>query len=147
MTVIAYRDGVIACDSRINFGGFHASTKKWEKVGDHLLFGAGDASQFLQLVEWYRNGAVISEWPAIINRENYCRLIVCKDGKVFEYEYLPYPIEVIDDYAAWGSGFEVALGAMYAGMGAGQAAKAACALVSTCGGEVHVFEVPSSGSA
>lgn len=142
MTVIAYKDSQIACDSRAVCGGLISTAVKFEILDDAILMGAGDLCGFLQLVEWYKNGAKPAEWPTSITRENFTQFVVAKDGKVFEYEHLPYPIECFDTYMAWGNGRDIAMGAMYMGASASQACMAAIAHSTGCGGLVNVFAVP-----
>lgn len=140
MTVIAYRDKIIAVDSLCISSGCKSTIKKFARVGDDLLIGTGYQSQFLQFVDWYQKGADPTKWPTC-DRNDFTNVIVCTAGKVFEYEWLPQPIEIIDAYMAWGSGRDMAMGAMYMGATAEQACMAAAQHNNGCGGRIHTFKI------
>lgn len=142
MTVIAYRDGLIACDSMCISGGMKSNVNKFARPANAILFGSGEQSAFLQLVSWYVGGANPADWPTSINRNDFTSMIVAQGGRIFEYEHLPYPIEIIDPYSAWGSGRDIAMGAMYMGATAEQACMAAAQHNNGCGGKIHTFKVP-----
>lgn len=140
MTVIAYRDGFVSVDSLAISGGVKSTLQKFAIVGDALLVGTGFQTQFLQFVHWYKNGADPAKWPTV-DRNDYTGVIVFEGGKILEYEWLPHPIEIIDPYIAWGSGCDIAMGAMYMGASAEQACMAAAEHHNGCGGQIHVFKV------
>jgi len=144
MTVIALKDGVLACD-RLHVNGHDLAREAMKLVtGDgYAAAGMGDLDECDALHRWYRERTlefpVPREWadPSGI-------IVVCSSTPNMASYYSRYaePTEYPGVWA-WGSGAEVALGAMAAGASAEEACEIACRLVTTCGGDVDSVLVPS----
>lgn len=114
MTTIAYRDGIIAADSRISYTTFHNGSRvKVERCGDYLVALAGPTWLRPLLEQWAREGAPSDSVPEDLleHSESFNGLLVDRQGQGFHFENgFLVPIEA--DYTAIGSGAIFALGAM-----------------------------------
>lgn len=146
MTVIAYRAGVLACDSRITHdseaGGTRTSkcVKMFRKPGAIVAL-AGETSPGLVFLDWYGSG---KEPPGIlIDGEADFLAMVLTNGGLFEFDKWcrGEPVKLHRGYWAQGCGAKVALGAMYQGATAVQAVAAACAWDPYCGTPIVSMEL------
>lgn len=151
MTVIAYKNGVMASDSVVNGGSIidgSAGKIARNKAGD-LMGASGDLGWCSAMQKWFIAGERGKRPHRAINSDgtySCCAIIVRADQRdrvwVLEScaDHAPFHILISErsGYAA-GSGWEVARGAMFAGADAIQSAIAACSLVNTCGGDVHAL--------
>ena len=131
MTTIAYRNGVMAADSRAYSGGKLpiGSKVKIEKLEDGTLLGVssitpggGEAVR-----QWYKEGCN-KDNPFIVP-EKFSLLVVKPNGEVWfasDNLLLTGPLQA--EYFAVGSGEDFALGAMAAGAGPEAAVEIACQL-------------------
>jgi hypothetical protein len=95
----------------------------------------------LHLLEWYTDGADAHDWPAAQQRHStdYGGLVVAREGRLWQYECSPVPCELLEPYAAFGSGREYALGAMAMGADARLAVKIAARFDPATGGKIRAF--------
>lgn len=146
MTVIAWDGRSIAADKMMCVGDTPMATTKLRKVvfeGYEYVVGVtGGLDYGLALIDWWVKGADQEKWPAFQATDNWTRLIVVPPGsKPYWFERMPYPIECNDEFAAWGSGRELALGALAMGASAKEAVEVANRLGLYSGLGVDVFEV------
>ena len=143
MTVIAYKDGVVACDSRVTAGHtiYTDNCVKYKLVGNLLFWFCGDAASEDHLTSW-----VFNETHAIPKEASTDAL--CWDGDNLWHVSTggegEGPWKFLLDKAvptAIGSGAAVALGAMYTGASAKDAVKAAIALNVYCGGKIRTKQL------
>lgn len=138
MTVIAYdhKRHEIAVDSACTGEGikFGNVTKFIELPDGRIAVGCGKLASVKQIFDALRSG----DTPDNSWFEDTCVVLV-EDGHVYAMDESPYRDEYKRTWA-WGTGMEVALGALYMGATAEQAAQAACKYITTCGGPVHVFK-------
>ena len=132
----------MAADKQANIRGTIFTVTKLVAFGKLGLATTGDLSMGIRLMDWYRNGAKKEEWPANLNSDGSCyaRLIVGSENGCSHYETSPYGIQVEDKYAAYGSGMDAALGALYMGANAKQAVEAAIYSMECCGRGVTYIE-------
>ena len=139
MTVIAFDGRRIAVDSRITRAGRIECGRKWKRLADGtLVLWEGDVFHALELLRWYEDGADPAQWPERDSPD--ARLIVVRDGQIHEYAG-PHPIEHAMQVLAWGSGADLALGAMEHGAPAYVAVEIASRRNAYCGGSIAVFDV------
>jgi hypothetical protein len=144
MTVIAYRDGVMAADSRMTVeteaGGIRmARCEKMycylDGLDRYVVIGvAGEGFPALRFVEWYKNGP-LDEPPVELftnGDANFSAIVLTHEG-LFEYDKWCIGEKILDDYYAIGCGAKAALGAMHRGATAEEAVVAACAHDPLCG--------------
>lgn len=141
MTIIAYRDGVLAADRRI------VTEKAVTIVGDMVKIGrakggrwaiAGDHGCAQELLNWFSAGRV---GPQPYHEDADGMLIWLPDSlsnpEMFtEGRWWRDPDA---EFWAWGSGRDFALGAMGAGATAEEACKVAMMFDPCCGGTVDVL--------
>jgi len=134
MTVIAYRDGIIAGDSLVTSRGTRVgSTVKVRKAGSVLAAGAGQMSKVQGFLDWFSAGA--KENPPAMGEEAE-GILVC-DGKILTWQDDWDMLNA--DFYAIGSGAQIALGAMAQGASAALACRIACDLDTGCGGPITVL--------
>lgn len=132
MTIIAYRDGVMAADSQVT-GNFTTLGIKLHRKSGKIIGFAGDLHQALVFVDWYFDSK--QRKPDIANENDWVALVASKDG-LEEWNHSLRPVRVPEMFYAIGSGAEVAMGAMEAGASAKRAAEIACKRADGCGGPV-----------
>ena len=133
MSVIVWDGKTLAADRAVMLGELKLETCKLWKTDEGAIAICGDVPLGESLKEWYKSGKDKEKWPESQRSEkNWATLIVAtRDGVVY-YEGEPYPITVRDIHA-WGSGKEVALGAMAARATAIEAVEIACMYSPCCG--------------
>lgn len=146
MTTVAFDGKVIAVDSRA-VAGVLISNDRVEKilVKDNVAFAiAGTFCMFRPLIKWFIDGGDIKEIPTGGSEDNDCTsFIVCTGGRCFQYNpKLPYPDEIHPPFS-WGTGREIALGAMLAGKSAVEAVRIAATVDPSTGGDIRFVNLES----
>jgi ATP-dependent protease HslVU (ClpYQ) peptidase subunit len=150
MTTVAYRDGILACDSLVTWGPtlMPCKMKKIHKLPNGALFGFCGS---LELGEIMRRSLIsigqadgVLEDRRDLDKENFEGVLIQPNGETMFFEnrswiYLEVP------YFAMGSGKEHAYGAMHVGASAKQAVKASKALDPGTGGRIHWLSIPWDG--
>lgn len=138
MTTIAYRDGIIAYDSRATRGKLVADDNfnKCAKVDGLLFFFCGSVSDLQYLIDGYTKGA---EPP---KSSDICAFVVDK-GEVYRAgtDEGVFWKEAASPIDATGSGFAHALTAMDCGLSAFEAVKMAAKRDSATGGKIRQYKV------
>lgn len=136
MTTIAYRDGVLAADSQHSSDGVIVAYRpKLERLPDgSLLATKGCAGHGRALFEWLKSGREGDQPDG-----DGGGFLVHADGTLEGFEGKQSEILSGADYHAFGSGQQIALGAMHAGATAEQAVAAAVAHDCFTGGEITVL--------
>lgn len=145
MTCIAW-DGVILAADRMAENGYarRPVTKIWtlEPERPVVLAIAGNHAASLLLKDWWVNGADVETWPKEqSDNDKRGTLIVVKNGECSFYEGLPVAL-TLDHHPrfwAWGSGSEIAIGAMAMGADAIRAVELANEFAVGCGLGVDHF--------
>jgi hypothetical protein len=152
LTVIAYKSGIIACDSAIvynnatNWGNMMKITRN--KLG--ILAGAcGDISFLSEFLDWVNSiedesNVKMDLFKRYSSKENEGIVIfpyydfekATKKERIVSYVGNS-PVEIDDDYIAIGSGMDYALGAMAAGASAITACRSAVKHSTTCDGIIY----------
>ena len=138
MTVIAYRDGVMAADTLASDGLLKvAGMRKVVRGSDGVLYGvAGAAGICCAIARWVESG-YRGDMPALrVEDQTADVLVVGVDGVISAltpYGQEDYPGA---EYFAIGSGSAVAMGALHAGADAEGAVRAAIEHGLGCGGAV-----------
>jgi len=147
MTTIAYRDGIIAADSRVTYGEdqqarihtckklFRKRVTQGKKSFDVIIATAGESSPGLVFVDWYGSGKPVPDIFLHLGGDFLC-LVLTPSG-LFEYDVYCRGDEVSDDFYAIGSGAGVALGAMHCGKSAVEAVRIAARVDPYTGGRIN----------
>ena len=89
------------------------------------------------MLEWVRKGRKANLFPFAVqqNPENFARIIVAEvgTGKIYYYDQFPVAIPILDPFGAWGSGEDLAIGALAAGTDARTAVEIASRFSTDCG--------------
>lgn len=142
MTVIVYKDGVLAVDSGCTAGNLLSRVTKWHKASRDgaILTVAGRVDVAHELFAWYEAGAEPESWPDVQTTEDFSVLVVLPTNgqPPCYYESRPWPIPV-EDAAAYGSGQDVATGALLFGAKAIEAAHVAAKGCVDCAAPIYWF--------
>lgn len=138
MTTIATDGWTMASDSRLS-GEYLDSDYfvKIHRVHRCLIGGAGDPSEFLMWLNWFRHKQRdLDSYPDMSGETGI--LVLKQDRTVLHYASTPFPIS-IGLPAAEGSGSHIALGAMDAGASPEEAVRIAIRRDVNSGGRVRTF--------
>lgn len=138
MTVIVYKEGVLAADTRIVHpdSGITRGTKLFRKrVGrrEHILGFAGSLSGAMTYLDWYCSGKPMPDILRNLPVDEYFGVLILIGKQLYEGDNICRPVEVESKFHAIGSGAQAALGAMRMGATALQAANIACDIDPGCG--------------
>lgn len=140
MTVIAYKDGILAADKQSTWGGLGYRTRKIKRLGNGSLVGcAGNSAICRQLIDWIEEGAEPELFP---DDKNECHMLLVRpNGTVWLYDGKPRAIELEEEFVAFGSGKEYAIATMHLGFDARRAVEVACHYDRSCGKGIDALEL------
>jgi hypothetical protein len=146
MTGIAWDGKQLAVDRLCYSNGVVSSISKYRTLTDGkgnlvVTVWEGVMERGLALARWYAGGAKPGEWPAWQSDQDWTGLIVAGPFGILEYEKLPEPQPLEEAFFAWGSGREIALGALSMGATAKVAVETASRWRADCGLGVDVFDI------
>ena len=144
MSVIAWDGRELACDRMGVTGGVICTVQKYRHVGEAkqtIVVWNGTHEIGMALADWYSAGADPATWPECQQSDDWAELIVAQPSGLQVYQRLPIPQPVLDRYAAWGTGREIALGVLAMGGAARMAAEIASRHLASCGRGVDAFSV------
>ena len=133
MTVIAYRNGIMAADSCVSQGSMAVGTmpKIVKTPGGWLAGGAGLAKTIREFLKWADKDFAPAHRPKA-KAADLSGIAVSPEGVVFFYEDEWDAFTIDGPYHAIGSGGDAALIAMDMGASAKRAVKAACKRIHGC---------------
>lgn len=141
MTVIAWDGKTLAADRQITSG--YTKNKRITKIrkyGNVLCGVTGETKYADALFKWVEGGRIKERFPSFSD-DNQVMLVVIDDKDLIEYWSSTFETKYPrDERTSWGSGKELALGAMAAGADAKKAAEIAREYDLYCGGGVDVVE-------
>lgn len=142
MTVLVYRDGVMAADSMAaQAGTTYGAFRKIKRINGHLVGVSGYSLHTAAFFAWIAAGAKSD----LTLKGGFIGLAASPKGRVMIYEtdddgaVHGYPLK--SPYFAEGSGGAVALGALAMGATAKQAAEIACRHDAACGRPIHTIRL------
>lgn len=147
MTTIAYRDGIIASDTRGTDENYHPGIYRCEKLfrKDGAIIGtAGGDAEGMVFVDWYGTKKKPPE-RLVAGDADFCCLVLTPDG-LFWYDKWCRPNRILDEFYAVGSGAPYAVGAMAMGASADHAVSIAMRYDCYTGGDIvtMTLEVPQA---
>ena len=144
MTIIAYRDGIIAADSRSTTTGkesgirfFDSSVKLFRKPGC-IIATAGSSSPGVVFVRWY---GTAEKTPKSIKKDHDWTCLVLDFNGLWEWDSSLEPEPILEPFYAIGTGCKAALGAMHMHATAIEAVQIACLIDPNCGGLVQSMKL------
>lgn len=140
MTVIAFKNGVLAADKRSVNHSRPTTVTKIFRVGNGLAAISGDLVKGLEIIEWIKAGRVAADLPGFQrSQDDYVPvLLVSKEG-FYLFENSPIPFRIEEPIFAMGSGRDYALMAMHLGLSASDAVEQTCKLTSCCGNGIDTL--------
>lgn len=144
MTVIAYRDGILATDSRAtNDEGLMigAIAKIWRRADGSLCAASGGAGDCQSFAGWFLAGDEAVPWEAKDHSKGFAGLVITPGGRVMIWNFDGRSYQIEAPFYARGYGAEIAIGAMAMGARADQAVEIACRWSVWCGGPVQVLQL------
>lgn len=149
MTIICYRDGVMACDSAFWAGGstIVGHGQKIFRLPQGGLIGcSGDSGMFEWFPEWINRGAPLTERETPSD-SGFGAVLVKPDGTIVWYNARCLPMTIRADFYACGAAETFATGALAAGATAEEAVRLAIKYTDGAGGEVHVERLRAASEA
>jgi hypothetical protein len=146
MTTIAYRDGVLAADSRltVDYGSgarkhfcrklFRKKITEGKKSYDVIIATAGESSPGMVFVDWYGSGKPVPDLFLHLGGDFTCLVLTPKG--LFEYDVYCRAEEIEEDFYAVGSGSMAALAALHCGKSALEAVRIAMRIDPYTGGRI-----------
>jgi 20S proteasome alpha/beta subunit len=149
MTIVAYKDGVIAadtlvCEQTLKVGH---TTKITALAGGGVAGAAGEFALAQRFLTWaaQHNTCELRRFDIGENVDGFVGLIVTPNeyrmGEVVRYDFRGNPARIFAPFAAIGSGTDMAFGAMAAGATAKEAVAIAIQYDPYCGGDIHSLTV------
>lgn len=133
MTVIAWDGKTIAADRQVTTNDMRSSTTKLRRLpSGEVIASTGDVCLGRTLMDWYEGGADPAAYPKFQNEE-WARLIVVGANGLRYFERYPAAVLCEDQYIAFGSGRDFAMGAMAMGADARRAVEVASQFSTGCG--------------
>lgn len=141
MTVIAYRDGVLAADTQATLGHSQrgASVCKVRKRGTVLAAAAGDARGAIKFLDWFAAGLPAEAAPDMGAEDKDAQgYVFPPGGPILTFTRRGWSYYRAE-YDAFGCGCDYAIGAMAHGASAIEAVRAALKHECLAGGEITVL--------
>jgi ATP-dependent protease HslVU (ClpYQ) peptidase subunit len=143
MTTIAYRDGVLAADTRVTRGGYimpgHFCKIGRSPSGD-LVGISGNCAKADGFLRAVINGTADPTAP----EEGVTALVISPDGRITVHEAAGRFDITGAEFWAIGSGTSAALGALHAGASAEEAVRIAMLIDNDSGGEVNSLRLAAN---
>jgi len=143
MTIIVWDGKKMVADKQATVCGTKMRVTKIHKINGSIIGVAGDHATAMALIEWFKNGKSPDKWPEIQkDKDRWSTMLeITPDRKIMRYEYEPYPFEVEEQFYAFGSGMDIALGAMEMGADGVKAVEIASKYLYCCGMGYDILEL------
>ena len=133
MTIIAYKDGVLAADSQLSAGSLICGTdRKLIRLEGYMLGGCGNSEDWELFLEWFEKTLKNPLTPRPLLNKNADFICIKKNKSIIYYGSKLIPYNVKSKFHALGSGMDIAYGAMAAGASAKEAVKITCKYHKDC---------------
>jgi ATP-dependent protease HslVU (ClpYQ) peptidase subunit len=150
MSVIVWDGKTVAADRQGTRGDVAMTVTKLHRLKNGNIGGfAGNMETSHLLVDWYNAGAKPDDWPVEVqmNEDLLTEFVLFTPKGAFTFGQLGRPMAVETCPMAWGSGSDLALGAMEAGAGVVRAVEIACKFNVYCGMGVDVAVIKQPAKA
>lgn len=141
MTIIVYRDGILAADTAIWRGCIYVGdAQKITKTNDGILVGAAGNAMECEAFRKWAAGNRRSAWKP--QNDDFNGLLIEPSGMVSQYSGLnKVPCNIEYPFHAIGYGYEIAYGALDMGASAYDAVKSAILRHAYCGGNITTLKL------
>lgn len=139
----------MAADMQATYGSLRRKSSKLIPVrygkSEYIVGLTGSILSGQIMLDWIRKGRKPDQFPAIQQTDDWCRVILGEvgTGKVWYYDRIPIPIPILDEFGAWGSAEELALGVLAMHGTAYQAVEVAIKFNTDCGFGVEEYPLIS----
>lgn len=135
MTVAAYRDGWIACDSLASHNdAIHTTSEvKIRRIGEMLVAMSGNVPSWQSIEEWFASSQPRERFADY----EFDLMIITPDCRIWVVDQRGIVDEIKEPYWAIGCGAASAICVMDCGHSARQAVASAIKRVPGCGGKIH----------
>lgn len=142
MTVIAWDGHRMAADRMSSDEWVLRTVTKIASIRGHLVGCAGNAALAREAIAWFERGADAGDFPSALRDKDdgATVLVITPQRYVLMFQKSPYPIALLDDVQAIGSGADAALAAMLCGKSAPEAVGIAAMICRGVGRGVDVLE-------
>ncbi len=141
MTVIAYREGIMAADSLVTSDngrtreGTFMKIRRLQRFNDwHIVGAAGSLGDCIKFYRWFEGSPEEFEGIEGIS-------VNCRTRKMYGWDDSLEPLPIGAPFMTAGSGAPLALAAMHAGASAEEAVRAAMKVDGSLGGPVRVMYI------
>jgi len=141
MSIIAWDGKIVAADKQATEGDIRSLCRKLERIRGAIVATVGDVSHSTKLIKWYRAKGSEADFPKYSAKEDAMLIVFNDNGQVYEYGATGGKFLITDPFMAWGTGKDLALGAMAMGANAKKAAQIACKYNVTCGMGVVSYRI------
>ena len=138
MTIIVWRNGIIAADSQTTNGVLAGKTKKLFKLKNAAIGFAGLLTDGLKLIEFLKSD---EDKPPELSEDFESLMMDLRTGKCAYYDRTLIAIKIMDKFETIGTGSELAIGAMEHGATAIEAVRVAIKRDINSGGRVAVIRM------
>lgn len=153
MTVIVWDGKTLAADRQGSHGGTRVTVRKVLRIESRdgsitLVGGAGHSGEIRAWIAWMKEGAPAESRPKFSTDTGTTCLAIDRDGdryRIRMYDHTQFPIEILEERWAIGSGRGEALGAMEMGANAKRAVEAAIRWDTDCGGGIDTVQFNPGG--
>ena len=141
MTIICFKDGVLAADSSVTEDGMaYGLMRKIIRSPKGILAGAaGDASAISPFLRWVSLGMKARGKPKI--EGDLDGMVIYQNGEISFFESNLVPFKVSSPFHAVGSGQQMGIGAMAADKSAVEAVEIVCQRIVTCRGPIQALRL------
>lgn len=124
----------LAADKQYSSGNIKGTASKLFKLSDDCAIAVvGWNSHVGMLKHWFvEENCDPARFPPVMMTDEGSTLIVAEPGRCYYYTRTPFPNDVEDAYEAWGSGEELALGALAMMQQLGHRPDALAAIEAVC---------------
>lgn len=142
MTIVAYKDGIMAADSQITSGWHRCSThaRKIHRIGSSYFgFTAARMGEIPEFMRWLKAGKPEDKRPHM--GEGFEVMEVDTKGRIFLWDSRCERMRWREPFYATGGGLHFALGAMEAGASAVEAVRITKKLFLGAGGQIQQVKI------
>jgi hypothetical protein len=130
----------MACDSRADGEYIMTVEKVFRLPQGGFVGGAGNSCDCVAAIRWMQAGEV-GDPPSSEKEDSFYLLILRPDGTIWRAENRFPAFKVLDDFAATGSGSNLAMAAMEMGASAADSVRVAAKYDSGTGGRVREYSL------
>jgi hypothetical protein len=139
VTVIAYKDGILAADRQGEMYCAKTERTKIHRIGKLLVGASGEVQISQAIYHWLAGPMDPKDYPSIASSGDATVMVIGPAGRISLYQKGPHPMPLDNKFFALGSGGDAAMATMFLGFSAARAIEVACEVCTGCGGGVDTL--------